>query len=232
MSCHAVQVPGTYWDFCPSEAASVLFLVLFLLTTVGHAAQAVLYRKPYCWVIVMSAIWQSLTYIFRTLSIQNPSNFSDYAAWFVLILMAPLWTNAFVYMVFGRMIWHYTADKRLWKLEASRFGLVFVGLDIIAFLVQITGAAVAATSLQQGNALKYLHIYMAGVGIQLLFILIFTACVLSFYLKARQDAARPRGLQSLLFAELTALFLIVVSLVPAVVLYHLHVLPSTLTHSV
>lgn len=46
----------------------------------------------------MSALWQTIAYIFRIVSIKTPASLGDYAAWFVLILVSPLWTNAFVYV--------------------------------------------------------------------------------------------------------------------------------------
>lgn len=173
MGCAALSVPDTMWNFCPNIGASALFLVLFILTTAAHLFQAIRYRKAYCWVIVMSGVWQVFTYIFRTASIKAPDSFGMYAAWFVLILVAPLWTNAFTYMVFGRLVWNETADRKVWGLKAVWFGAVFVVLDIIAFIIQVYGAAQASS--QNANPdviLTGLHVYMAGVGIQLLFILI------------------------------------------------------------
>ena len=45
--------------------------------------------------------------------------------------VAPLWTNAFCYMVLGRMVWNYSPNGRIWKITASRFGVYFVVLDIV-----------------------------------------------------------------------------------------------------
>ena len=96
--------------------------------------------------VVASATAQTIAYIFRILSIQNPANFGDYAAWFVLILVrltlhiedsilktlqvAPLLTNAFLYMVMGRMVWNYIAEAKLYRITAWRFGMYFVIFDI------------------------------------------------------------------------------------------------------
>ncbi|UKZ96632.1 uncharacterized protein TrAFT101_011410 [Trichoderma asperellum] len=85
--CKAITTPGTMWSFCPLIAPSILFIFLFTLTLITHVGQAIYYRKPYNWIIIMSALWQTLTYIFRTLSIQNPASYGDYAAWFILILI-------------------------------------------------------------------------------------------------------------------------------------------------
>lgn len=38
----------------------------------------------------MGALWQTVAYIFRILSILNPASLSEYAAWFVLILVSVL----------------------------------------------------------------------------------------------------------------------------------------------
>ncbi|KAK1149810.1 hypothetical protein N8T08_003361 [Aspergillus melleus] len=196
--CKALTTPDTQWDFCPSIGASYLFLVLFGLTTLAHLAQAIFYRKFYCWVITVSGLIQTLTYVFRVLSILSPASYTDYAAWFILILIAPLWTNAFVYMVMGRMVWNFTDDAQVLRVKPWRFGLFFVILDIIAFIVQVYGAAQAA-----GNHITYekqmegLHIYMGGVGVQQLFVLLFVACAISFHRKVIRQR-RSDGKQGLL----------------------------------
>lgn len=159
----------------------------------------------------MSALWQTLSYIFRTLSIQNPASYSDYAAWFVLILVAPLWTNAYAYILFGRMVWSYTATHKLWRIKAWQFGLIFIILDIVAFVVQVTGAVQATGSnTTDQQVLDGLHIYMGGVGLQLGFILVFCICTLQFFLETRQGPNAREAL-TLFFAQLLALAMIIVS---------------------
>ncbi|KAJ5928913.1 hypothetical protein N7466_007869 [Penicillium verhagenii] len=196
--CKALTTPDTMWNFCPSIGAAYLFIVLFGLTTVAHVVQAALHRKLYCWVIAISGMIQTITYIFRVLSILNPASYEEYAAWFVLILVAPLWTNAFVYMIMGRMVWNFTDDAQILRLRPWRFGLIFVILDIIAFIVQVYGAAQAA-----GNNVSYstemtgLHIYMAGVGIQQFFVLVFVIYAISFHRKILRQQ-RPDRKKALL----------------------------------
>ena len=96
--CAAVTTPKTLWSFCPNIGAAYAFAIFFALTFISHVAQGILHRKAYTWVIAMSALWQMVAYIFRIISINNPTSLGDYAVWFVLILVAPLWTNAFVYV--------------------------------------------------------------------------------------------------------------------------------------
>ncbi|OJJ51782.1 hypothetical protein ASPZODRAFT_12589 [Penicilliopsis zonata CBS 506.65] len=213
--CKALSTADTMWAFCPSIAAAYLFLILFGITAVAHLAQAILHRKAYCWVIAMSAIMQTVTYIFRVLSILSPASYADYAAWFVIILVAPLWTNAFVYMVMGRMVWNFTDDARLVRIRPWRFGMFFVILDVIAFVVQVYGAAQAS-----GNNVSYntmmtgLHIYMAGVGVQQLFVLVFIGCAVGFHRKilrqGRHDSRQALVLLYVLYACLALITLRIV----------------------
>ncbi len=45
--------------------------------------------------------------------------------------IAPLFTNAYVYMIMGRMVWNYIPDAKLYRITAWRFGTYFVVLDIV-----------------------------------------------------------------------------------------------------
>ncbi|KAJ5691759.1 hypothetical protein N7462_001182 [Penicillium macrosclerotiorum] len=210
------------WGFCPSIEAAYLFTVLFGLTSLAHVAQAIIYRKFYCWVIAIAATIQTVTYIFRVLSILNPASYNNYAAWFVLILVAPIWTNAFVYMVMGRMVWNFIDDAQVLRVRPWQFGLLFVILDIMyvvclclilntyqqrssAFVIQVYGAAQAAgNNVSHSAEMTGLHIYMGGVGVQQLFIVIFTVCAIEFHRKVlsqrRSDAGRALILLYILYA--------------------------------
>lgn len=67
-------------------------------------------------------------------------------------------------------VYNFIPDKRLCRVKAWRFGLLFVLLDITAFLVQLAGAGIASgASSGNGNdntktMLLGLHIYMGGVS--------------------------------------------------------------------
>ena len=132
--CADVTVPGTNWTFCPDIAPAYAFCALFGLTFVLHVAEGIYYRKAYTWVIAMSALWQTIAYAFRIVSIRTPTSLGDYAIWNVLILVAPLWTNAFVYMAMGRMVWNFTTHAKVLGLTAWSFGTTFVCLDIVYVL--------------------------------------------------------------------------------------------------
>ena len=47
-------------------------------------------------------------------------------------------------MVLGRMVYNFTASAKVLGFKAWRFGLYFVLLDVIAFVVQAVGASMAS----------------------------------------------------------------------------------------
>lgn len=128
--CLPPNDPNNAWDFCPNVAPSLIFAALFFISTVTHVIQAIKFRKAYCTIIIIAGAWQTGTYAMREVSIFMPSNNNIYSYWFIMILVGPLWINAFVYMVVGRMVWAFLPNHRLGGVKAWWFGTIFVVLDI------------------------------------------------------------------------------------------------------
>lgn len=136
----------------------------------------------------MGALWQTACYVFRILSIKYVANSTYYSVWFILMLLAPLWINAYVYMVLGRMVYNFTSSAKILGVKAWRFGLYFVLLDIFAFVVQAVGASMASgDNIPQSQIFRGLHIYMGGVGLQQFFICCFIGLAVRFQRHMKQD---------------------------------------------
>jgi hypothetical protein len=85
-------------------------------------------------------------------------------------------------MTLGRMIHYYHPRKTLAGISAKRYGLIFVTLDIIAFLVQLAGAAMTTgTGTETQTVLTGIHIYMGGIGMQEFFILCFLGLTIQLH---------------------------------------------------
>lgn len=160
--------------YYPSFGAAILFATLFGLTFISHIAQAFIYKKKYAWVVIMSACWEFLAFVFRIFQTRHQNNDAYAGAHTILYLLAPLWINAFIYMTVGRLIHFFIPDQRLGGITAKRYGLVFVWLDILAFLVQLGGAGITTQSNVSSKTIMLgIHIYMGGIGLQELFVLVF-----------------------------------------------------------
>ncbi len=127
----ALDDPKNLWNFCPNLGADVFFCVLFGVFSIIHTVQAIRYRKWYCTVVIIASYWQTATYIARALSIIHPRNTILYTMWSILILIGPLWINAFVYMVVGRMVFNFLDNHKLGGVKAWKLGTLFVCFDIL-----------------------------------------------------------------------------------------------------
>ncbi|KAI9889893.1 MAG: hypothetical protein M1814_004728 [Vezdaea aestivalis] len=216
--CLPVNDPDALWPYCPSLVLAIIFAILFGFSTVIHIYQAVHYRKTFCWVIGMGALWETLAFVFRSLSTRDQTNDSLYRAQFLLILVAPLWINAFDYMLLGRMIHFYLPEQKVLGVRPRRLTLWFVLLDITAFLVQIFGGLLASTtSGDEINSRVRLggRIYTGGVALQQALILFFLCLAIAFHRRVRKESVVVREtswkiLLYVLYASLTLISLRVI----------------------
>ena len=171
------------WSYYPSFGAAILFSILFGMTMVIHVVQARIYRKRFCWVIIMAGIWETTGFILRTLSTRNQINMGLYIPEELFILLAPIWVNAFVYMTLGRMVYYFLPERKIWGISASKLAKYFVCIDILSFAVQAVGGSMASGGTQESAAsvMAGIHVYMAGIGIQEFFILVFLGLAITFH---------------------------------------------------
>ncbi|KAK2809823.1 hypothetical protein FQN50_003463 [Emmonsiellopsis sp. PD_5] len=211
------------WLYCPSFAAAVLFTVLFGLTTIVHIVQWVNFRKKFCWVITMSSLWETAGFALRSLSAQKITGLWHFIPQQLLIILAPLWLNAFVYMVLGRMIHFFLPGEKIFGISARRLTLIFVLLDIVAFLVQGS-----SSSLMSSDDLKMvdigIKIYMGGIALQQLFIILFFILAGRFqhqmnHLELHHTTPTHHPWRPLLYALYTTLLLITMRIIFRLVEY-------------
>lgn len=85
-------------------------------------------------------------------------------------------------MVLARLVHLLHPRQRALGIPAPRLAKGFVLADVVSFAVQAAGGAMMAN--QDGGADKVRlgqHVYMAGVGVQLAFVLVFVVVVVAFH---------------------------------------------------
>ncbi|KAF3009926.1 hypothetical protein E8E13_011019 [Curvularia kusanoi] len=211
------------WVYFPKFSAAVAFAVLFGILTIAHLGQAVHYRNGFCWVIVMAGLWETGAYTFRALGSKDQQSVGIATVAQILVLVAPIWVNAFAYMVFGRIVHFYSPTRKVWLFSPSSLALIFVTLDILSFVIQLVGGGMAGPGASPEAAKKGLDIYMGGIGMQEGFIVLFLGLVVKFHcdqLQAertgRLAADKFRGWRALIYALYGCLMAITVRII-----YHL-----------
>ena len=119
------------YHYCASLPAAQTFTILYALAAIAHLTQAIHYRKRFCWVIIMASIWETASFALRWLSLYDidPPSLSEYSQ--ILVMLAPLWINAFCYMILGRVVLYFIPEQRVWGVSARRLSLIFVLLDVL-----------------------------------------------------------------------------------------------------
>ncbi|KAF2454741.1 RTA1 like protein-domain-containing protein [Lineolata rhizophorae] len=183
---------NAYYSYDPSFVAAVTFAVFFGISTVTHFGQAIWYKKKYlCSVITMAALWETLAFVVRALGSRDQQSLGMVVIATLLLLLAPILINAFVYMTLGRMIYYFLPERRIWRFKASSLAKTFVWLDISAFVVQGAGGNMMSVEDSPSTNDTGRKVYMIGVGIQEFFILIFVTIAARFHIRMN-DLERRR----------------------------------------
>ncbi|KAI1373191.1 RTA1 like protein-domain-containing protein [Hypoxylon crocopeplum] len=213
--------PGTcnaLWDYYPSFSAALAFTILFGLLTLAHLYQGIAHRKKFCWVIVMASFWETMAYLFRTVSTRYQQSTGIYLVFQIFILLSPLWVNAFDYMVLGRLIYSFVPSHKVFNIPAPALAAAFVTFDFVAFLIQLVGGSMAGPTAPADEKLRAIHIYMGGIGLQQFFIVVFVVFAVKFQLDMREarvpkHTSRRSGWRPLLFTLYASLLCITVRII-------------------
>ncbi|KAF2430366.1 hypothetical protein EJ08DRAFT_670506 [Tothia fuscella] len=162
-----VDACNSNYSLDPNFAAAIAFTVLFGMAALGHTVQAFVYKKRFCWVIVVASLWDTASFALRALGAHDQQNDGYAIASEVLLLTAPLWINAFAYMVVGRMVYCFLPERKVYGIKAVWLAKSFVWLDIFSFILGMT-------------------IYRVGIAVQELFIILFLVLTQKFHSRMSQ----------------------------------------------
>ncbi|KAL4935342.1 hypothetical protein BDV06DRAFT_228921 [Aspergillus oleicola] len=187
---------GSGWAFCPNLAAAALFTTLYGLCFFLHLYLAFKTRKKFCWVITMGCAWLTVGFGLRAKAAHRIEGLQDFIPQSTIIFLGPLWLNGFVYMVMGRMVHMLLERDRLYNISARRLTLIFVMLDVVAFIVQASSTGPMSSD-NADTAQNGVYIMMGGVALQQCFIFFFTILAIRFHyklllgLRSQADIVKP-----------------------------------------
>ncbi|PNS21343.1 hypothetical protein CAC42_1122 [Sphaceloma murrayae] len=196
---------NSYYNFDPESAPAVAVAVIFGLFMIAHVVLATVYKKRFCWVIIMGATWEFVGFATHAAGALDQQNIGLSTSHQLLFLLAPLWINASVYMTFARMVHYSLPEKRIWRIKGSSLAKYFVWADIVAFIVQAVGGLMASPGASQDIIKIGIDIYMVGIGVQEMFILTFVGLMVIFHRSSMQleqvsIPVRDRSWRPLLYA--------------------------------
>jgi hypothetical protein len=78
----------------------------------------------------MGGLWETGAFVTRALAIVNPTSEGLFDTQYALVLVSPLWINAFIYVLLGRLVYFYLPSRKLLGLRTWAIGTIFVFCDI------------------------------------------------------------------------------------------------------
>jgi hypothetical protein len=222
------------WLYCPSVTGAIIVTAIFGILTLAHFVQAIIYRKKFCWVIIMAAAWELTGFIMRILGAKTPTSHTFAIGSNLLIILSPLWVNAFAYMVMGRLVYYWLPTRSIWKVKARTMTKWFVWFDVISFFIQAGGGSLldgddanlanigknvckSSPSLHmdphkaKATVSNLLLLDMGGIGLQQAFLTLFFCIMIKFNIEVRRIGIhRPTSWQTQLYALYAVLLLITV----------------------
>ncbi|GKZ22865.1 hypothetical protein AbraIFM66951_004989 [Aspergillus brasiliensis] len=195
----------TLYYYTPSAAAAGIFVVLFGISTVLHFLQLVRTRTWFMIPFFIGGILETIGYVGRLLSSLESPNYStgSYAMQSALILIAPAFLAASIYMTLGRIIRMVQAEQYS-VFRLNWVTKIFVAGDVLSFLMQASGVypaslSIAASLTTAGAGLMVSnssdpttgeHIIIGGLFVQIIFFGFFIITALVFQIRL---AKSPTG---------------------------------------
>lgn len=214
---------STYF-YDPSLAASILFAVLyafpaaFLLYTTVIGPRTGKYRYAKFFILACICAWIEVAgYVIRCLSIENPTSVPFYAVSSALLVIAPLFICASLYMLIGRLIRAGIPTRgkqqRILGISPKWLPRGFVTSDVLSLLTQAGGSGIAASNNWEGNEKDIgTNVLIGGLVLQLVTFSLFLIIIRKFHLRAneiRRDISN--GVRQVLIGLYIAGFFIEVS---------------------
>ncbi|KAH7399592.1 RTA1 like protein-domain-containing protein [Pyrenochaeta sp. MPI-SDFR-AT-0127] len=173
---------GSPWTYKPNSAAAMIFLISFTLATLWHIVIIFRRRVRYFIVLAIGGALEIAGYTTRFLATRDTENLTFFIVQTLCILVAPALFAASIYVVLGRLIL-LLGGEAYSPVKPSRLTLIFVGGDVVTFLVQVMGSGMLRTNFTLGKT-----IILVGLGAQIVFFALFIALASVFH---RRLSSKP-----------------------------------------
>ncbi|CZR51387.1 related to Rtm1p [Phialocephala subalpina] len=179
------------WPYSPSLAVGAIMTGIFAILTILHTIRLFKTRTWFCIPFIVGGIFEAIGYGARAASNSNSNRESLplYIMQALLILLAPILFAASVYMILGRLI-RATGAESYAIIRVTRITKIFVGGDILCFLVQAMGAGMLSGADSKEGKDRGQNVILGGLILQIIIFLLFLLVAMIFHRRLRN---RPTG---------------------------------------
>ncbi|PSN72725.1 RTA1-domain-containing protein [Corynespora cassiicola Philippines] len=174
-----------YYRYEPSLAAAIIFVVLFSVTTLLHMFQSFRKRAWFFIPFLIGGWCEIVGYIGRVLSSKDQEDRTAFIMQTLLLLLAPAFYAASVYMILARII-ILTDGQPFALVRPTWLTKIFVGGDVISLLMQGAGGGIMAGSDDDQDQQQLgENVILGGLFVQIAFFGFFVLVSLLFQYRGR-----------------------------------------------
>ncbi|KAJ6552974.1 RTA1 like protein-domain-containing protein [Mycena capillaripes] len=193
MSAHngTVALNQTAYGYVPHEGVAILFLTLFGISTLLHAAQATYHRMWWLFpTACLCGVGELIGWSGRLWSSFSPRLGDPYMMQITTTIISPTPLIAVNFILLSRII--ARLGPAYSRLTPKSYTRIFLTCDIIALIVQGGGGGIAASSHKIKSQQLGGNIMLAGIVFQFIAICVYTACGVDFLRRFAANApVRP-----------------------------------------
>ncbi|KAG2141757.1 RTA1-like protein [Suillus bovinus] len=179
--------PCNALGYIASNTLTAVAISFALLIAVIQTYRIIYKGARWMWPMVVGEYIYAIGFGFRFALHYNPDSLGIYIAEYLMIVLSPCFFIAANYVLFGRLVREIGCVHQV-LLPVRRFTLTFVLSDVTTFLVQAVGASIT-TSTVYNSALLGLHVFLAGLVLQLASFIFFCAIYARFIYKVHAEPA-------------------------------------------
>ncbi|KIW43914.1 uncharacterized protein PV06_04964 [Exophiala oligosperma] len=194
----ACPVSGTTYGYIPNAPANYTLAVVFGICALLQLALGVFFRT-WTFMIALAAgcIMELVGYIGRIKLRHNVWNRSAFSQQIVCLIIAPSFIAAGIYLSLKHIVLYLGPQHS--RLKPRLYTWVFIGCDIFSIVVQAAGGAIAGSAKSDNPTLLKVgnDTMIAGIGIQVVTMVICSLLALDFAIRYLKRAERPRKSMSI-----------------------------------
>lgn len=176
-----------YYTYTPSGGAAWTFVALFGAATVGHMAYIIPMKAPYFIPFIIGGVLETFGYYGRAWGHREPDSLEPYVLQSMLILAAPPFLGATIYMSLSRIIRSLGAGH-LSLLRPKTITVIYVLVDVFCVLSQIAGTGIQVSGDENLISIGT-KIILAGLIFQEVMLILFV--YIAFKFKNNVQTDRP-----------------------------------------
>ncbi|KAM0227201.1 hypothetical protein ACHAPO_011738 [Fusarium lateritium] len=182
-----------YYRYEPSLPVSIIFVVIFSLSSALHLFQIIKTRTWFFFPFLVGSIFEAVGFIGRAIGAGEAPDytFGPYVLQNLLLLLGPTCYAASIYMILGRYILQL-GGQQFSPIRPGWLTKIFLLGDVISILLQGIGGGKLVNADTPDDRTTGENIIIAGLTVQILFFGLFICVTGLFHFRfARHSKTRP-----------------------------------------